>query len=199
MKTKRIALNVLLLGALLAPRSAPAQSAPLQGLDAYINKAIADWEVPGLGLAVIKNDTVVYSAGYGVRELGKPDKVTPQTIFAIGSSSKAFTAALLGIAVDEGKVRWDDQAEKYLTGFHIADPYASRELTIRDLLSHRSGLARGDLLWYVGGIERDEILNRVRYLEPTWSFRSNFGYQNIMYLAAGQLAAKIYNKSWDDL
>lgn len=184
---------------LMFPALVQAQKAPLQGLDAYVNKAIAEWEVPGLGLAVIKNDTIVHSAGYGVKELGKPDKVTAQTIFAIGSASKAFTAALLGIAVDEGKVRWDDPAERFLQGFHINDPYASRELSLRDLLSHRSGLARGDLLWYAGGYERDSILHRVRFLEPTWSFRAQFGYQNIMYLAAGQAAAKIYNKSWDDL
>ena len=189
-----------MLGALLTPSSSLlAQRAPLQGLDAYVNKAIKDWEVPGMGLVIVKNDSIVHLAGYGVRELGKPEKVTPQTIFAIGSSSKAFTAALAGIAVDEGKARWDDPAEKYLSGFHVFDPYVSRELSIRDLLSHRSGLARGDLLWYGTGMERDSILQRVRFLEPTWSFRSTFGYQNIMYLAAGQVAARIFGKSWDDL
>ena len=189
----------LLAAALLTPVSATAQRGVLSGLDAYISKAIKDWEVPGLAIAIVRNDSVIHTGAYGVKELGKPDAVTPQTIFAIGSSSKAFTTALLGVQVDEGKIRWDDPVEKYLSGFHLFDPYASRELSIRDAVSHRSGLARGDLLWYGSEMNRDEIMRRVRYLQPTWSFRSNFGYQNIMYLAAGELSAKVGGKSWDDL
>jgi CubicO group peptidase (beta-lactamase class C family) len=190
---------MLLAMSILMPVIAQAQQAPLQGLDSYIDKAIKDWEVPGLAIAIVHNDGVVYSKGFGVKELGKSGAVTDRTLFAIGSASKAFTAAVLGTLVDEGKVRWDDPAAKYLAGFEINDPYASRELSIRDLLSHRSGLSRGDQLWYATDYDRDEILRRVRYLRPTWSFRSNFGYQNIMYLAAGQVAAKVTGKSWDDL
>ncbi|HSL72380.1 MAG TPA: serine hydrolase [Longimicrobiales bacterium] len=181
------------------PLAAASQNAPLTGLDAYIGKAIKDWEVPGLSLAIVHRDSVVHAKGYGVKELGKPGTVTAQTVFAIGSASKAFTAALVGTLVDEGKLRWDDQVAKHLPGFQLYDPYASKELTVRDALSHRSGLARGDRLWYATEYDRDEILNRVRLLEPTWSFRSNFGYQNIMYLAAGQVAAKAAGKKWDDL
>src|SRR5687767_15777842 len=119
-------------------------------------------------------------------------------MFAIGSSSKAFTAAGVALLVDEKKVSWDDPAEKYLTGFHVFDPYASRELTIRDLLSHRSGLARGDMLWYGSEFDRDEIMRRTRFLAPSWSFRAQFGYQNLMYLAVGQLTASVANTAWDD-
>ena len=184
---------------LILPVAAAGQNGKLTGIDAYIDKALRDWEVPGLALAIVHRDSVVHIKGYGVKELGKPGLVTAQTVFAIGSSSKAFTAALVGMLVDEGKVRWDDPIAKHLPGLQLYDPYASKELTVRDALSHRSGLARGDRLWYATELSRDDILNRVRYLAPTWSFRSNFGYQNIMYLAAGQMAAKVAGKSWDDL
>ena len=184
---------------LLLPAAAVAQRAPLGGLDAYIDKALKDWDVPGLALAIVRNDSIVHARGFGVKQLGQPGNVTERTVFAIGSSSKAFTAGLIGLLVDEGKLKWDDPVAMHLPGFQMNDPYASKELTIRDALSHRSGLARGDRLWYATELDREEILRRVRYLEPTWSFRSTFGYQNLMYLAAGQIAARVAGKSWDDL
>src|SRR4030095_13793074 len=115
-----------------------------------------------------------------------------------GSSSKAFTAASIAMLVDEGKLKWDDPATKYLPGFQLFDPYSTRELMVSDLLSHRSGLTRGDLIWYGSAYDRDEILRRVRYLKPSWSLRSRFGYQNIMYLAAGQIIPAVTGKTWDD-
>jgi CubicO group peptidase (beta-lactamase class C family) len=175
-----------------------AQEAPLQGFDDYVNKAINDWEVPGVAIAIVKNDSVLYAKGYGVRKLGDPTPVNEKTVFAIGSASKAFTAASLAMLVDEGKIKWDDPVTKHLSGFQLFDPYATRELTVRDILSHRSGLERGDLLWYGSSYDRDEITRRVRYLKPSWSFRSRFGYQNIMFLTAGQIIPKITGKSWDD-
>ena len=171
---------------------------PYPGFDAYVRTALAAWKVPGVAIAIVRNDSLVYAKGYGVREIGKPTTVDERTIFAIGSSSKAFTAAAVAILVDSGKVRLDAPATAYLPGFQLRDSYASREITVRDLLSHRSGLARGELIWYGSDNDRDEILRRVRFLEPTWSFRSQFGYQNIMYLAAGQVVAKTANVSWDD-
>ena len=185
---------VLLVGA----QFARAQEAPLQGFDDYVNKAIKDWEVPGLAIAIIKNDRIVLAKGFGVRELGKPALVDEHTLFAIGSSSKAFTAASIAMLVDERKLKWDDPATKYLPGFQLYDPYATRELTVRDLLSHRSGLERGDLLWYASAYDRNEVLRRIRYLKPAWSLRAHFGYQNIMFLAAGQIIPSITGKSWDD-
>jgi CubicO group peptidase (beta-lactamase class C family) len=175
------------------------QKEPYAGYDAYVNQALATWKVPGVGIAIVRNDSVIYAKGYGVKELGRPDRVDEKTFFAIGSSSKAFTAAAIALLVDERKVRWDDAAARYLPDLQLFDPYATRELTIRDLLSHRSGLARGDLLWYGSDLNRDQILHRVRFLQPSWSFRSQFGYQNLMYLAAGQVAAKVTGKSWDDI
>ena len=113
--------------------------------------ALATWKVPGVAIAIVRNDSVVYAKGYGVREIGKPAPVDERTLFAIGSSSKAFTAAAVAMLVDSGKVRLDAPAAAYLPGFQLNDPFASREITVRDLLSHRSGLARGELIWYGSG------------------------------------------------
>jgi CubicO group peptidase (beta-lactamase class C family) len=195
-------LRTVLLVAAVAPIGASSATAqqrePWAGYDAYVTAAIATWKAPGAAIAIVRNDSVIYAKGYGVREVGKRDAVTERTLFAIGSSSKAFTAAAVAMLVDEGKLRWDDPAAKHLPSLQLYDPYATRELTLRDLLSHRSGLARGDLMWYGGGFDRDEILRRVRFLQPSWSFRSQFGYQNLMYLAAGQVVGQIANTTWDD-
>jgi CubicO group peptidase (beta-lactamase class C family) len=197
-RIKTLLIHCLLLAFVSAP-VARAQEAPLAGFDDYVNKAIKDWGVPGLAIAIVKNNAVVLAKGYGVRKLGDPAPVTEKSLFAIGSCSKAFTSAALGMLVDEGKLSWDDRATKHLKGFQLYDPYVTREITVRDLLSHRSGLGRrGDLLWYGSAYGRDEILRRIRYLEPDTSFRSAFGYQNIMFLAAGQIVPAITGKSWDE-
>jgi len=199
MRLRRVTIPLALTLLLVAGAGrARAQEAPLAGFDDHVNQALKDWEVPGLAVAVVKDDRIVFARGYGVRELGKPAPVDERTLFAIGSSSKAFTAASVAMLVDEGKVKWDDPATKYLPGFQLYDPYATRELTVRDLLTHRSGLERGDLLWYASAYDRDEVLRRVRHLKPTWSLRARFGYQNIMFLAAGQVLPAVTGKSWDD-
>ena len=177
----------------------PTAPATIRDFDAYVAKAMKDWQVPGMAIAVVRNDSIVFAKGYGVRKLGDPTPIDPQTIFAIGSASKAFTAAAVAMLVDDGKMKWDDPVTAYLPGFQLYDTYATRELTVRDALSHRSGLGRGDLMWYASAYDRADILRRVRYLKPSWSFRSNFGYQNIMYLAAGQAAAAAAGRDWDTL
>ena len=174
-----------------------AQPAPLTGFDEYAEKARQAWEVPGMAIAVVKDDKIVFARGYGVRKVGDATPVDEKTQFAIGSSSKAFTSAAIAILVDEGKLKWDDRVTKYLPEFETYDPYVTRELTIRDLLTHRSGLERGDQLWYGTENSREEILRRTRYIKPTWSLRSTFGYQNLMYLAAGQVVEKVTGKTWD--
>lgn len=189
---------LLLLVVLASSQYARAQEAPSKDIDDYINKALKDWDVPGLAIAIVKNDQVVFARGYGVRKLGDSTAVDEKTMFAIGSSSKAFTSASIAMLMDEGKLKWDDPVTKYLPGFQLFDPYVSREISVRDLLCHRSGLERGDFLWYGTSYTRDEIVRRVRFLKPTWSFRSMFGYQNIMYLTAGQIVAGVSGKSWDD-
>lgn len=200
MRWKLLEVRGLLLFLLLAAgtRTLSAQRGPLHGFDAYVENAMREWGVPGLTVAVVKDDSVVFARGYGVRELGKPARVDERTLFEIASTSKAFTVALLGMLADEGKLKWDDPAAKYLPGFQLYDPYVSRELTVRDLLSHRSGLARGDYLWWASPYDRAEILRRVRFLEPSTSFRSAFGYQNIMFIAAGQIIPAVTDTTWDD-
>lgn len=175
-----------------------AQNGSLNGFDDYVNKALKEWEVPGVAIAIVKGDQVVLARGYGVRKLGDTTPVDERTLFAIGSSSKAFTAAAIAMLVDDGKVKWDDPVTKYLPGFEMYDPYVTRELTVRDLLTHRSGLQRGDFLWYGTELDRDEIVRRARFIKPSWSLRSTFGYQNIMFLTAGQLVARVSGKSWDE-
>jgi CubicO group peptidase (beta-lactamase class C family) len=179
--------------------SSASNNGNIRDFDAYVAKAMKDWKVPGVAIAIVRNDSVVFAKGYGVRKLGDPTPVDPRTVFAIGSASKAFTAAAVAMLVDDGKMKWDVPVTAYLPGFQMYDPYATRELSVRDALSHRSGLARGDYLWYGGGFDRGEILRRVRWLEPSWSFRSQFGYQNIMYLAAGQASAAASGRDWDTL
>jgi len=167
-------------------------------LDAYVLKALKDWEVPGLALAVIKDDSVLIAEGYGIRRLGSTERVDAHTLFAIASTTKAMTAACVGMLVDEKKLTWDDPVTKHLKGFQLSDPYVTRELTVRDLLSHRTGLARGDGLWYRSPYDREEILERIRYLKPSWGFRSRYGYQNIMFVAAGQVVSEVSGMPWDD-
>lgn len=199
MNQRRLSLIPILVALLaLLPRAAAGQSAPLNGLDASIEKAMKDWGVPGVAVAVVKDDSVVHARGYGVRELGRPEPVDERTIFAIGSSSKAFTSAALAILVDEGRVAWDDPVTKHLPGFQLYDPYVTRELTVRDLLTHRSGLPRADRIWYATDFDREEVLRRVRFVRPSWSFRSTYGYQNIMFLAAGQIVEAVTGMTWDD-
>jgi CubicO group peptidase (beta-lactamase class C family) len=182
----------------IAVQIVSAQQAPGADFDEYVNKAIKEWGVPGVAIAIVKDDRIVFAKGFGVRELNKPAPVDDQTLFAIGSSSKAFTAASIAMLVDEGKLKWEDPAIKHLPGFQLFDPYSTREMTVSDLLSHRSGLTRGDLLWYGSEYDRNEVLRRVRFLKPSWSLRARFGYQNIMFLAAGQIIPSVTGKSWDD-
>ena len=194
-----VALVLLLSYQSLNAQNQTTTAARLKEIDAYATRAGRDWKVPGYAVAIVKDDKVVFAKGYGLRELGKPEPVDENTLFAIASNSKAFTSAALAMLVDEGKIKWDDPVTKYLHNFQLYDPYVTRELTIRDLLSHRSGLGTfaGDLLWYETQYSRDEILYRVRFLKPTSSFRSRFGYQNILFLAAGEVVAKVSGKSWD--
>jgi CubicO group peptidase (beta-lactamase class C family) len=170
----------------------------LKEIDAYAEKTRLDWNVPGVALAIVKDDKVVFAKGYGVREMGKPERVDENTLFAVASNSKAFTTAGLAILVDEKKLSWDDKVIKYLPEFQMSNPYVTSEITIRDLVSHRSGLDTfsGDLLWYETTYNADEILRRVRFLEPKSSFRSRFGYQNLMYIAAGKVIERVSEKTW---
>src|SRR5688572_19023339 len=160
--------------------------APLDGFDAYVAKAVPEWRTPGLAVVVVKDGQVVYGKGYGVRELGKPEPVDTHTLFAIGSTTKAMTAALIGMLVDEKKLKWDDPVVTHLPWFQAKDPYLTREITVRDLLTHRTGLGNADYLWYGQAASPREILERVRWLESSYSLRSSFIYQNVIVRGGGR-------------
>lgn len=170
----------------------------IRDLDLYATQAVKDWHAPGLAFAVVKDGRLVIAKGYGVLELGKPAAVDTQTLFAIGSTTKAMTVMALAMLVDEGKIRWDDPVTKHLPGFQLADPYVTRELTIRDIVTHRAGLPNADYLWAFNEIGSDEIIRRMRYVRPAYSLRSGFIYQNIMYAVAGQVVAAVSGMSWAD-
>jgi CubicO group peptidase (beta-lactamase class C family) len=183
----------------LAPVSAAQGQEPFPGLESYITNAVAEMNVPGLSVAIVRNDSVLYTRGFGVLAHGSTERVDEHTRFEIGSSGKAFTAALIAMLVSDGTLRYDDRVSDHLPEFRLADPVANREVTLRDALTHRSGIARGELIWLGSGLTRSEILHRVRHLSPQSPFRSQFSYQNILYLAAGEAAARATGSSWDDL
>ena len=195
-----VALACLLLSTAAATAQAPDRRAtadPAAALDVYVGKAVSDWQVPGLAISVVKDGRVVFAKGYGVRELGRPAAADTQTLFAIGSTTKAMTAAAIGMLVDEGKVRWDDPVVRHLPAFQTGDPYVTRELTVRDLLTHRGGLGNADYLWYESEIPAAEVRRRVRFLRQAYSLRSSFIYQNIMYAVAGDVLEAASGMPWE--
>ncbi len=191
---------MLALACAAMPVMASAQQAPdLAGFDKYVAKAARDWKVPGMAVAIVQGDSLVFAKGYGVLENGKPAPANEHTRFAIGSTTKAMTVASLAMLVDEGKLKWDDRVIDYFPDFQLYDAYATRELTVRDLLTHRTGLPSTDLLWAFP--ENDytpaEMMHRLRYVKPISSFRTQWEYQNNMYGIAGELVAKISGMPWD--
>ncbi|OKS89424.1 serine hydrolase domain-containing protein [Mucilaginibacter polytrichastri] len=175
-----------------------AQTAPqIAAFDQYVQKGVNDWKIPGLAIIVVKDNQVVFKKGYGVLEQGKPDKVNTQSMFAIASTTKAITAACAGILVDEGKLHWDDKVTDYLPDFELYDPYVTREITVRDLFLHDSGVGNTDYLWGFMNIPADEILHRLRLVKPQYGFRAGFVYQNIFYLAAGKVIEKASGMPWE--
>ncbi|HBY58459.1 MAG TPA: serine hydrolase [Solibacterales bacterium] len=171
------------------------------GLDAWVERARATFDVPGIAVAIVKDGKPVVLKGYGVRRLGDAAAVDAKTLFGIASNTKAFTAAALAILVDEGKVRWDDPVQKHLPSFQLADALVTRELTVRDLLCHRSGLGlgAGDLLyWPDTKFTRDQVLAAARHIAPASSFRSRYAYNNLMFVVAGEVVRAASGLSYDE-
>jgi CubicO group peptidase (beta-lactamase class C family) len=166
-------------------------------LDAYIREAMQKWEVPGLAIAVIKDDELVLARGYGVCEVDSNRPVTKDTVFSIASCTKSFTAACIGMLVDEKKVQWDDPVQKHWPAFAVADPYVSQNATLRDLLCHRTGLVHGDLLFVKADFSNDEILKRLKFLPQAEPFRTKFTYSNVMYGVLGKTISEKSGLSWD--
>ncbi len=162
---------------------------------------MAEFSVPGIAVGIVKDGQLIFAKGYGVRTIGQPATVDADTLFAIGSNTKAFTAAALAVLVDEAKIHWDDRVIDYLPDFRMWDPFVTREFTIRDLLTHRSGLGigAGDLLFVTPtDFTRKDIVRALRYLKPVSSFRSEFAYDNLMYAVAGEIVAAASGQSWED-
>lgn len=178
----------------------PQKAGKLDGFDDFVTAKMAEYNVPGAVVGIVENDTVVYLKGFGVREIGKPGPVDPDTRFQIASVSKYVTAGAIGTLVDEGKLSWDTPVVTYLPDFALKDAYAGNHATLRDLLAHRTGLKQydGELLGRVGYSNR-EILQRMQYLEPGASFREKYLYSNAGYFIAGEVAAAADNRSWEDI
>jgi CubicO group peptidase (beta-lactamase class C family) len=179
-----------------------AQPLTSKAIDELTERSMKAFDVPGIAVAVIKDGKVIHSKGYGVRSLNTMQKVDENTLFGIASNSKAFTAATLGILVDEGKIKWDDKVRDYIPEFKLYSPFVTEEFTIRDLLTHRSGLGlgAGDLMFFPDSSDftlKDVIYN-LRFLKSTSSFRSKFDYDNNLYIVAGEVVARVTGKSWDE-
>ncbi len=156
------------------------------------------WRLPGMAVAIVQNDRVIYAKGFGVKEIGKNDPVTENTLFQIGSTTKAFTTTAMAMLVDEKKIDWDDPVRKHLDYFHLADPCTDSLVALRDIVSHRTGLSRHDELWDNSPWSRDEILHRIATLKPAKPIRTTYQYNNIMFMAAGDVVASASKMSWDD-
>jgi CubicO group peptidase (beta-lactamase class C family) len=179
--------------------AAPAITAA--SIDATVARAMRQFDVPGVAVAVVKDGQVAYAKGFGARALGQLDRVDVDTVFQIGSNTKAFTTAALSMLVDEGKLTWDDKVIDRLPQFRLYDPYVTREFTVRDLLTHRSGLGEGagDLMFYPAtDFSRAEIVRGLRHLKPVSGFRAKYNYDNLLYMVAGELVAAVTGTPWED-
>ena len=196
---RTIAASLAVAGTLFAPASRAQSSGAFAGLDTYIAQAARDWGAPGLAVAVVSGDSDVLVRGYGVRTIGRPEPVTPHTLFANASTTKAFTSFAAALLVDEGKLRWDDPIAAHLPRIQLLDPLASRELTVRDALSHRVGFGDPGNLWYGTEWSWEQVAHRLRSVPAATSFRSRYAYNNVTYAAGGFAAATAAGTSWDEL
>jgi CubicO group peptidase (beta-lactamase class C family) len=185
---------------LLFVYSTDGQQAPdLQKLDLYFEQMVRNWDVPSASIGIVKDGELIFTGNYGTKEVGKSEKPNENTLYAIASNSKAFTASLLGILVQEGKLDWNDRVKDHLPYFSLFDdPWISSQVTIRDLLSHRVGLGTfsGDVIWYKNEGSAEDFIRRAGKLPQTYDFRSGYGYSNLMYITAGEIIQKVTGKSW---
>ena len=192
---------IALAGGAFSDPAAAQRAAPPRDFDAYVARVLDTFEVPGAAVAIVKDGQVVLARGYGVRELGRTERVDAHTTFGIASNTKAFTATALGMLVEDGLIAWDDPVVDHLPWFRLSDPFVTAEMTVRDLLVHNSGLplGAGDLLWWPASTyTRDEIARRLRFLPLETSFRSAYAYDNVLYLIAGELIEEVSGKSWEE-
>src|SRR4051794_14282864 len=191
----------LLLPLLLSPALFGAEPArnPFDGFEGFVDNVLKDWNLPGLAVGIVQSNKTIYAKGFGFRDVEKRLPVTTNTLFAIGSTTKAFTCAVLGTLVDEGKLDWDKPVRNYIPEFRLKDSHATELTTPRDLVTHRTGLPRHDLVWYGStSISRREVMQRLAYLEPSHAFREKFQYNNLMYVVAGHLIETITGQRWEE-
>jgi CubicO group peptidase (beta-lactamase class C family) len=171
-------------------------------IDSIVNKTLATFNVPGIAVGVVKDGKLIHAKGYGVRSIKGTAKVDEHTLFGIASNSKAFTAAALGILVDEKKITWDTKVTDVIPDFKLYDPYVTQEFTVRDLLTHRSGLGlgAGDLMIWPdsSSVTKPELIHNLRHLKPVSSFRSKYDYDNLMYIVAGDIVTRVSGMSYED-
>ena len=184
---------------MILPVSARAESPDARVIDTVVKDSLRAWEVPGAAVVIVSDDQVVYAQGFGVKVQGGKDPVTPDTIFALGSCSKAFTTTLMAMVVDDGKLAWDDPVRKHLNYFHLRDTVADSAVTLRDLVTHRTGVGSHDFLWYRSPLSHEERIRKLALLEPAYTFRSGFQYQSTMFTAAGLAAESAAGDKWVDL
>jgi CubicO group peptidase (beta-lactamase class C family) len=176
------------------------QSQGLEKIDTYLSESLADWGIPGMSVAIVKDGKVVLAKGYGLKDINGSAKVDDNTLFAIASNTKAFISSSLAILVAEGKCDWNDPVKKYIPDFEMYNDYVTNNTTIADLLSHRAGLGTfsGDMMWYKSDLGVDELIKKIKYLEPAYPFRSGYGYSNLMFITAGEVIKRITNQEWDE-
>jgi CubicO group peptidase (beta-lactamase class C family) len=177
-----------------------AQTTDIAAIREYIEAARQDWRVPGIAVAVVQNDSLVMAEGFGVSHILTGERVDANTVFAIASNSKAFTATAIGLLVQEGKLSWDDPIINFLPDFRMYDPLATRKVTLRHMLAHKSGLGlwAGDLNWFNASVPREEIIRKIRYLKPVYDLGTGYAYSNLGFLTAGQVIPAVTDTSWDN-
>jgi len=173
---------------------------PSLNLEGWVPQALGTFEVPGASFAVVKDDRILWEGGFGVRQIGRPEPVDEHSLYAIASISKSTVPLCLGMLVDEGRLGWDDRVTDHLPYFRLYDLFAWQEMRVRDLLTHVSGLPEvsGGTIWYGSDFSREEVVRRLRFLKPSAGFRTQYAYQNVMYVAAGEIIRAVSGQSWDD-
>jgi len=196
----KIKILILLFVFFILESTSYAQTIQIDSIESHIHQLMKDFDIPGLSIGVVRNDSILFSKGFGNLEIHKERRVDENTIFGIGSISKSFTALTLGILVDEGKITWDDKVKFHLPYFELYAPYVSDNFTIRDLLTHRSGLkdVSGGTLWYHSDYSRVEIIKRLKYLKPVSGYREKPAYQNVMYVVASEIVKEVTGMTWDN-
>lgn len=197
MMSRRVGTLAFIASAALQQAGAQNRAPDLGAFDKYVAQAVRDWHTTGLAIAIVKGDSLVFARGYGVQDVRTRTPVNEHTRFAVGSTTKAMTSAAIAMLVDEGKLRFDDRVIDILPDFRLYDPWATRETTVRDLLMHRTGLPGTDLMWIRQPFTMQEMIQRLRYVKPTTSFRSTLEYQNVTYALNGAIIEKVSGMPWE--